>query len=149
MNHSTKIASSFIAAACMTFFTAAASAQAPAAQDLQRVEVTGQTHPQAPRTDVRAVCPSVVTELQDELSGVWQTVEEPGTVRVQFRLQGGHISEVKTKASSQAYRSAVKRAVHTLDCVNNNDKEQLFTFAVQFKSPDALRPQGAVALMTP
>lgn len=149
MNRHTTLASSLLAATAMTFFTGLASADSGGAQDLQRVEVSGQKRGEAVRTDVRRVCPGIAAKLQDDLGGTWGRVEEPGLVRVQFRLQGGNVHGVSATSGPSIYRSAVKRAMHQLDCGNDDAADQLFAFAIEFKAPEEHSGNRTVALLMP
>jgi len=150
MNRNTTLVSSLLAASAMTFFTGLASADSGGTQDLKRVEVSGmKNRSDVVRTDVRAVCHNIAAELQDELAGTWGRIEEPGLVRVQFRLQGDNVHGVSATSGPSIYRSAVKRAVRQLDCGNNSVDDQLFAFMIEFKAPDAQSGNHTVAMLTP
>lgn len=147
MNRNITLVSSLLAATAMTFFTGLASADSGGTQDLKRVEVSGRG--EAVRADVRRVCPGIAARLQDELGGTWGRIEEPGLVRVQFRLQGDNVHGVSATSGPSIYRSAVKRAVSQLDCGSDDAADQLFAFAIEFKAPDEQTGNRTVAMLLP
>ncbi|MEJ5999699.1 hypothetical protein [Paucibacter soli] len=150
MKHLSTPVSGLLAAAAMTIFTGAAAAADSGTKDLNRVEVSGQKRDEMLRTDVRKVCPGIAAKLQEELGGAWWRVEEPAQVQVQFRLQGEQMHGVRASTRQSDYRQAVRRAVHRLDCGNDNADDQLFAFVIEFKAPDEQSEQrSTVALLMP
>ncbi|QPF75114.1 hypothetical protein G8A07_20810 [Roseateles sp. DAIF2] len=129
---------------------------ADAAQDqLGRVEVHGQQRADLtpPRTDVRAVCPGADQDLQDSLAKAWYQHQQPGVVRVDFKLDGRQVSEVSTSGSARLhYGQAVRRAMYGLSCNTGSAGAQRFSALISFAEDDASHPRKdgqVVALSQP
>ena len=119
----------------LALFAAAASA-APA-DDLSRVEVTGQKA-HIERHDVRQACPTMDVALRNKLGGAWFKEQAEGLMTVHFQLDGGEVSAVKTSGFSMSYRQtrdAVRRAVSNLDCKADAPSQQSYAFQILFKAP--------------
>lgn len=112
------------------------------AQDLDRVEVTG-TAPV--RLDITASCPSVGVSLGDALAGQVGRYAEYGVTDVQLSIGPQGMSEVVTRGGPRIYRSALRRALNQLDCLDTY-AGQRFRFEVAFVSPDDKRADQAIAV---
>ena len=119
--------------ACIATFAAHASP----ADDLSRVEVTGQKSA-IERHDVRQACHSIDTALSNRLGGAWFKEQPVGEMTVRFQLDGNDVSEVKTQGFSAMYlqtRNAVRNAVMNLDCKADAAGQQNYAFTIVFKAP--------------
>lgn len=117
----------------------AASSDDAAASQLHSVTVTATAPTHPVRFDVRAVCPDIDKELQNSLSSAWGRVQEAASTRVQFRLEGKRVTEVRsTGAAAWNYRPYIRSAVAKLDCEVASDAGQEFTFLLVIHGPDML-----------
>ena len=82
---------------------------------------------------LRAACPQVDETLQTLLQGTaWRLIEDT-RLRVQFRLEGERISEIRAQGGSQRLHERVRRAVEKLPChsVGGVAQELSFSLALQ------------------
>ena len=143
-----KISRSLIAATFVALPLAlAAGAAAAQGSDLSRVEVQGQQLAQVSRTDVHRVCSHMDSTMQEQLARTWFYNQTEGEVRVQFRLEGGTITEVTTKGGPRDYHRDIRRAVHDLDCQTDASATQQFSFVVAFKADADDAGQMKMALL--
>jgi hypothetical protein len=87
------------------------------------------------RTDVATVCPTVQATLDGALQEAWDHVRETGVVQVQFQLQEGRLSEVRTSDGPRRYHRFIRAAVKQLPCQSDNALPQQFRFRVAFVEP--------------
>lgn len=130
-----------------TALLASAAVAAPqGSKELQRVEVSGTAEP-AVRTDVRAACPDVVTEMQKRLANVSYRVGREAELTVDLKLNGNAIENVSVQGGPREYRSDTRSAVWQLQCSTPQASSQLYRFVVAFVSEDkAAQSGGRVAL---
>ncbi len=114
---------------------------------LDPVNVTANRDIAAPRVDVSQTCPDVAASLRDSLAGMVYRMGDTGEMKVDFQLKGTEIESVSTKGGPMGYRQPVRRAVRELNCVNDGQANQKFSFLVVFKQPNDLNGgDEAVAL---
>jgi hypothetical protein len=120
-------------------------ASAAAASELSPVTVSGARATPPLRLDVRAGCPDIDAALQKSLASAWGRVQESATIRVQFRLDGGRVTDVRSTGSNRDYRPYVRRAVQQLDCGPSAAGAQEFAFMLDIVGPDQAAGQERVA----
>ena len=111
-------------------------AQGVAENRLDPVNITANREIAAPRRDVLQTCPDVAASLKDSLGGLVYRMGDTGEMKVDFQLKGTEIESVSTKGGPLGYRQPVRRAVRELNCVNDGQTNQKFSFLVVFKQPD-------------
>lgn len=84
-----------------------------------------------PRADVAAVCPDIADALNHALTPAARMWGKEGTVRVEFRLRDGEITEVSSRGGPQEYRLPIRRAVRELACRAAPGGDH-FAFAIRF-----------------
>jgi hypothetical protein len=97
---------------------------------------------------VRAECPTIDAALQKSLASAWGRVQEPATLRVQFRLVEGRVTDVQSTGSNRDYRPFVRRAVEQLDCASSGAGVQAFAFILDIVSPDPAASQERAAVLS-
>jgi len=122
-------------------------AQGPVDSRLDPVNVTAIRDIGAPRVDVTHTCPDAAASLKDSLAGVVYRMGEPGEMKVDFQLKGNEIESVTTKGGPWGYRQPVRRAVRELNCVNDGQTNQKFSFLVVFKHADDLSGRDEVVAL--
>jgi hypothetical protein len=130
--------------ALMSGFSAAANAEPDT--ELQKVAVAGKKGGEAPRTDVRLICPAIAVSLNDALENAWFREQLSGTVRVQFRIEGGNITDVTPSGGPRAYYRYIRPAVLNLGCANDKATERDFAFNIKFVDPLERASADRVAL---
>jgi hypothetical protein len=114
---------------------------------LQPVTVSATKNAETLRFDVRTACPDIDVALQKSLSSAWGRVREPGSMRVQFRLEGTRITDVRSSGASWDYRPYVRRAVTKLDCGVGSTDAQEFAFLLVIRNSEESSSQARVALL--
>ena len=133
-------------------FIAAAQPSTAFAQDqsidksLRSVEVKGVGISAPPRFDVQRSCPGYGEALKEVLQRTLPYIDTPAEMRVRFVLEGNQVSAVKAQGGPFNYRTAVKRAVGTIPCVNDGQVNQQFTFVVVFKPDDGSGTEQRMAV---
>jgi len=115
----------------------AAAASAAPADDMSRVEVTGQKA-QIERYDVRQACTKIDASLSHRLGNAWFKDQPVGEMVVRFQLDGDQVDHVKTSGFSMMYletRKAVRNAVRELECKGDTAGKQNYAFMIVFKAP--------------
>lgn len=125
-----------------------AQAQSPV-DDLGRVEVSGKRPADIPRLDVIKTCPQAGEKLNDALAYPAYLEGATGTVRVEFKLRGGRVSDVQPMGGPRVLYRDIRRAVARMGCNGDGDREQSYAFQIKFMAPGEV-PQGEspVALLT-
>ena len=119
-----------------TALLAGAAVAAPqGSKELQRVEVSGTAEP-AVRTDVRAACPDVVSEMQQRLALISYRDGRESELTVDFKLNGSVIEDVSVQGGLREYRAETRRAVWGLDCRSQQASSQTYRFVVAFVSEE-------------
>lgn len=85
--------------------------------------------------DLRAVCPDVDQRLQESLVRVASRREMPTKVRMQMRVDGSRLSQVRAVGGFPDYRRAALRAVNKLAC-NAGGTPQVISFDIAFVDGD-------------
>jgi hypothetical protein len=132
----------------LSFAASPPEASPGAASELNPVTVSGFIASPQLRLDVRAACPGIDAALQESLSSAWGRVQESATMRVQFWLDDGRVTEVRSTGSNWDYRPFVRRAVRQLDCGPSGAGKQEFAFVLDIVSPD-LDTSRRVAVLGP
>lgn len=117
--------------------------------DLGRVEVSGKRPAEFHRTDVIKTCPRAGEQLSEALAHPAYLEGATGTVRVEFKLKGEAVSEVRPMGGPRNLYRDIRRAVRKLDCNGSSEREQSYAFLIKFVAPDEV-PQGEspVALLS-
>lgn len=110
-------------------------AQDPA-DDLGRVEVSGKRPAEIHRTDVLNTCPRASEQLSDALAYPAYMDGATGIVRVEFKLKGESVSEVRPMGGPRTLYRDIRRAVRKLGCNGDADREQSYAFLIKFMAPD-------------
>ncbi len=109
-----------------------------AGSGLQRVEVSGRNSGPE-RHDVHKVCQDVESSLSHNIANVWAREQAVGEMIVHFKLDGSHISDVRTEGMSglsyNQTRHAVQRAVYSFSCDSGEQTAQQFAFRVVIVPP--------------
>jgi len=135
-----------LVAAPMAFAATPPQDSPAAAAELSPVTVSD-ARPTLPlRLDVRAACPAIDAALQTSLSSAWGRVQEPATMRVHFRLDGGRVTEVWSTGSNWNYRPYVRRAVRQVDCGPSGAGMQEFAFMLEIVGDEAAGQERVVVL---
>jgi hypothetical protein len=116
-----------------TFAALSAVSGLASAADLQRVEVSGRNAASEPRTDVRRVCPGLDAQLLRSLTPTLFNVQRDSVVTVNFRLNGPQMQQLQATGGLYEHRSAVRRAVSSLDCQAESGQSQRFVMQVVFR----------------
>lgn len=134
----------------LSFVACAAPSLAAAQADLQRVEISGRRPAEVIRFDVKQACQGIETQLDAELSPAIQMIGETGSLRVQFRVDGQKISEVRSFGGPRKYSGEIRRAVRRLQCSDGGGAQQFaFTLKIVEPSDDAAGPQRLALLIGP
>lgn len=116
--------------------------------ELQKVDISARKGGEAPRTDVRTVCPGIAVALDESLENAWFREQLSGTVRVQFSIKGDNIAEVNPSGGPRAYYRYIRPAVRALDCSASTGEEQTYVFNIRFVDPlDAASPDHVALQM--
>lgn len=119
----------------------AATAAPQGSQELQRVEVSGAAEPAA-RTDVRAACPDMVSEMQKRLANVSYRLGREAELTVEFNLNGREIETVSVQGGPREYRVDTRGAVWQLQCSGPQASSQRYRFVVAFVNDDRAAQAG-------
>lgn len=88
-----------------------------------------------------AACPHAMQELPDTLYQAWREINTPADVVVDFKLDGGKVTDVKMAGGQGDYYGLVRHAVKTMKCVRPGDGVYAVRFHIKFRydeeSPDA------------
>jgi len=103
---------------------------------LAPVNITGSLATVAPRHDVSHTCPDVAASLKDSLADLVYRLGKTGEMKVEFQLNGNGIDSVSTQGGPWVYRRPMRHAVRVLNCVNDGQTNQKFSFVVVFKQSD-------------
>lgn len=113
---------------------ALASAPAHAADGtLNPVNVSGTRVVDMPRTDVRAICPSVDDTVHKAMAPLVYKLQHEGVSKVSFRLQGSKVLSSNAVGGPKAYRSRLERAMHDLECQGDPAVNQAYLLEVSFR----------------
>ena len=102
-------------------------AQGDPAANLPRVNVG------APGIGAHTVCPAFEAAMRKALAQVAMQQRELGLLDVNFAIDGRRIDDVAVVGGPFNYRSATRRAVHSLDCDNGSAGPQAVRLQVVFK----------------
>lgn len=116
---------------CLAWLTAC-SAGAALAQDLNRVEVSGE---KTPRLDVTAPCPSIAAQLEDALARKVWLQQEYGVVDVQLQVGTDGVAGVQTKGGPRVYGPAIRRVIRRMACFGPHAGDS-FRFQIAFVPAD-------------
>lgn len=130
----------------MTLSMGAAHAESPVT--MNRVEVAGQSNPDIAKLNVSQACPGIETTLKEELGMQWERYQQPGLVKVQFRVQGDQVNTVRTRGGPDVYRQQIRRVVHLLNCSDTSGANQLYAFELHFKEAGSPSGVQTVALLS-
>lgn len=104
--------------------------------DLGRVEVSGKRPAEIHRTDVSKTCPRAGEKLSEALAHPAYLEGATGTVRVEFKLKGSQVSEVRPMGGPRVLYRDIRRAVGRMGCNGDSDREQSYAFLIKFMAPD-------------
>jgi hypothetical protein len=135
----------WLVAAPLSFAASLPEASPAPTSELSPVMVSRSTGIPPVRLDVRTACPGIDASLQRTLSAAWGRVQESATMRVQFRVDAGRVTEVRPTASSGDYRPLVRRAVQQLACPMAGT--QAFAFMLDIHGPDSTADSQRVAVL--
>lgn len=121
-------------------------AAAQVAPDPQRIEIRS-AQSDAPRRDVSSVCPQIEQELPEVLASAWQHVGQPGTVRVQFTLDGQRVAQVTPLSGPRRYHRWVRSAMQDVSCQADRQGVQAFQFDIRFVDIHDQPSRRAVAVL--
>ena len=122
---------------------------AQAAGNTQRVEILSAQAADAPRRDVATVCPNIADELPEILASAWQQVGQPGTVRVQFTLDGDKVVAVTPTSGPRRYHRWVRSAMNDVTCRSDRAQVQAFQLDIRFVDIYDTPDRRAVAVLMP
>lgn len=125
----------------------AALAQTPPTSELDRVDVAGRNASPMLKVDVHRVCPSIAAQLQESLESAGWQLGAYGQHRVDFKLTGKEISDVRVPHSTWEARRPIKRAVRGLSCDGEQSGTEHYAFILHVIDPDDPRAQGQVAVL--
>jgi hypothetical protein len=121
-----------------------ALAQTSTPADLGRVDVSGAALTPLVKFNVSQVCPSIAAELQESLQGMaWRYGDLPAT-RIDFKIAGNQISEVKAPFGDIDASMPVKKAVRRLHCEGTPGVVEKYAFILQFVEDDISRSETAM-----
>ncbi len=121
----------------------AGPALADPASELTRVEVQGRTVEAPVRYDVHAACAGFEAQMQAALQSAWIRERYTGKVLVQFVMEEGRVSAVRSRGATFSAQRSVSRAVSDLQCGPQAKAEsQIYRFRVDFVDPDSQPYRG-------
>ena len=113
-----------------------ASAQSVDPSIADRVEVSGQKASEIVKFNVTQTCQNISVNLQDALASQWFRHQATGQVRVDFKLTGNEVSDVRTRGGPREYSQSIKRAVRQLSCDGAQARPENYAFIIDFIDPD-------------
>jgi hypothetical protein len=87
-------------------------------------------------------CPDALNELPDNLYPAWRALDSAAVVLVDFKVDGGRISQVNMSGGHGDYVGPVRRAVKTIKCGPAGGGSYAVRFSIKFQYPE---DQGSVA----
>jgi hypothetical protein len=147
MNHRHVSSFVLVLATPLAFAALAQAATADPQPSSQSVSVIARPAAQAVRLDVRVACPGIDKVLQESLSPAWGRLQENGSMRVRFRMEGDRLTEVSSAGPLSDYRPYLRQAVSRLGCGVASGDVQDFAFELVIHGPDEESAQGALALL--
>ncbi len=99
--------------------------------EIANVSVVGQL-------PLHQACPDLDDEeLADELATVWDDVDKPSAVTVNFKVQGHHVFDVAPQSDSPHAFHGIRRVVHGMSCDGGDDDQpHAVRFVVRFIDQD-------------
>lgn len=94
----------------------------------------------APALADPATCPRAAEQLSDYLASAKQRIGLPGEVQAEFDVGADGRTRVVALQGSRRYRSPVRTALHTLDCLPGTP--QRYMLNIRFVDP---QPRGVAA----
>ncbi|MES2017852.1 MAG: hypothetical protein V4484_15285 [Pseudomonadota bacterium] len=94
------------------------------------------------RVDVRhylpltSACPGVLAQLPEQLYPAWRALDSTADVVVDFKLEGGKISDVKMTGGHGDYKMPVRRAVKAMGCTGPGQGAYAVRFRIKFVYPE-------------
>lgn len=133
--------------AATTLMPVPVSAQSAAENRLDPVDVRAPRSSPLPRFDVSRTCPDYATALKTSLARqIPYYIDTPAEMKVEFELTGNEVTSVQTQGGIFEYRRPLRRAVQALDCINDGQAHQKFSFLVVFKPDDGSTLDQAIAI---
>ncbi len=106
------------------------SGPALAQSQLPAVDITALRAP-LPRVDVAKVCPAIAQTLRRSLSLYPFAWDTPQDLLVRFDLRGGKVDTVGLKQTPIEIRQKIRRAMRTVDCLDDGQARQRFAFVIR------------------
>ncbi len=98
--------------------------------DVTNVNVVGQM-------TLHQACPDLDDEeLADELSTVWDDVEKPSAITVNFKVQGHHVFDVAPQSDSPRAFHGIRHVVHGMNCDGGDERPHGVRMVVRFVDLD-------------
>ncbi len=126
----------FYLGSALALLASVAAAQTAEPETADRVNVSGQKVGEIVKFNVSQTCQNIGVNLQEALSPQWGRYQATGQVRVDFKLAGNEVSEVRTKGGPREYSQAIKRAVRQLSCDSQQPLPENYAFMLVFVDPD-------------
>lgn len=127
----------------LTLLSSFSSAQTADPETADRVNVSGQKVGEIVKFNVSQTCQDIGVNLQEALAPQWLRYQATGQVRVDFKLTGNEVSEVRTKGGPREYAQAIKRAVRQLSCDSRQSLPESYAFLLVFIDPDQVPAERA------
>jgi hypothetical protein len=87
-------------------------------------------------------CPDALKELPDNLYPAWRALDSAAVVLVDFKVDGGRISQVNMSGGHGDYVGLVRRAVKAIKCGPADGGAYAVRLSIKFQYPE---DQGSVA----
>lgn len=118
-------------AASLTLLLCAPPLMAQDNASMQRIEVRHQL-------PVTTACPTVRTQLAENLERTWAILDTPTEFQVAFQLDGDRVSNIKVSGGEHGFRAPVRGAVRRLSCTSPDSASHTVRFIVKFVYPEDL-----------
>lgn len=83
-----------------------------------------------------SACPGVAAQLSDNLYPAWRAIDSAAQVLVDFKLDGGTISDVRIAGGHGDYIGPVRRAVRVMKCSRAGAAGTAVRFRIAFEYPE-------------
>lgn len=130
------------ALALLSSFAAAQTAE-PQPETADRINVSGQKVGEIIKFNVSQTCQNIGVDLQEALAPQWWRHQATGQVRVDFKLTGNEVGDVRTQGGPREYSMAIKRAVRQLSCDSHQPLAENYAFLLVFVDPDQIPSERA------
>jgi hypothetical protein len=130
------INSMFAGLACAIALTLTAGPALAQSADMGRVEIRGRVVEAPVRYDVRESCQDIEGQLQGPLEKTMLREARYGQVKVEFVMENGQITAVKSLGMPGTVTRDVRAAVRNLECgPQSTASAQIYRFAIEFVDP--------------